>query len=336
MKESLLNFIICPKCNSDFSIASPVFKGNEIESGELQCTNCGETYPITNGIPRILKAENRKSNYSDNFKMYWKSMDWNYSELYKKRFYEMYEWKQKDFESKTVLEAGCGGGRWAYQFAQENVKEIIAFDYTEAVDKAKEICAEYDNIHYVQADIFELPFKKNRFDIVHCHGVLHATPDIKQGTINLSTMVAPRGELVILIYRNLTSVQKLIDDVLCFIPKRLPIKFVYYTSMIPTLIEYIPGAVKVFENIFHLSGQPNFTLKHLHNFDWFSSKYRSRTSLQTVETWLEGEGFVNFHETNTNHFRTDSKHAWIKKIKMSLLKQGIFLKATLGIRIKRK
>ncbi len=307
-------------------------KQGEILEGTLKCIQCKIEYPITNGIPRILSHEVRESNYSDNFKLYWQCMEWNYSELYRKRFYEMTGWSNEQVYGKTVLESGCGGGRWVYQFAKEGAKEIVAFDYTGAIDKAKEICKEFNNIHYVQADIFGLPFKSNKFDIVHCHGVLHATPDVKEGIKKLADKVKSNGELAVLIYRDLTCFQQFRDNLICFIPKRLPVRLMYYVSIIPTLLEYIPFSVKFLENIVHLSGQPNFTLKHLHNFDWYTCAYRQRTSEQEAKGWYSEFGFLNLKVINTNEFRVQSDFKWLRIIREWFLRNGFYLKATLGLR----
>ncbi len=56
------------------------------------------------------------------------------------------------------------------------------------------------------------------------------------------------------IFRNITIVQKIIDDILCGIVKCLPLKVTFYLAIIPTLFEYVPFAVPIFENVIHLSG----------------------------------------------------------------------------------
>ncbi len=332
MKQSLLAYISCPLCQEAFSVYVIKQKRDEIEEGTLKCTKCKTEYPVTKGIPRILPHNVRESNYSNNFKLYWKSMEWNYSKLYQKRFYEMTGWSNEQVCGKTILESGCGGGRWVYQFAKEGAKEIVAFDYTGAIDKAKEICREFDNIHYVQADIFELPFNSNKFDIVHCHGVLHATPDVREGIKQLADKVKINGELAVLIYRNLTCFQQLIDDMICFVPKRLPVRLMYYVSIIPTVLEYIPFLTRILENIIHLSAQPNFTLKHLHNFDWYTCTYRQRTSIEEAKEWYKESGFLDLKVMNTNEFRVQSNIKLLKCIKEWFLQNGFFLKATLGLR----
>jgi SAM-dependent methyltransferase len=336
MKESLLNTLICPDCKAGFRLKDVKEAREEIISGNLECASCGIRYPIVGGIPRILPEHERLDNYSRNFQYYWLNMDWHRPRSNKERFYQLTDWRPQDIRDKFVLEAGCGGGRWLYQFAEEGAREIIAFDYTLAIERAKAICSSFNNIHYVQADIFKLPFRDNHFDLVHCHGVLMATPDPRSGIENLAKKVRPGGELAVLLYRNLTRFQKLIDDSICGITKRLPTELMFYLTWIPTLMEYVPGAVPLLENIVHLSGQPDFTLKHLHNFDWYTCKYRHRNSPKQVTDWLEDFGFHAIKIPHTNDFRTRSRFHSMRNLKESLLERGYFLKATLGIKATKK
>ena len=336
MKESLLNILTCPDCQGGFRLKEISGSKEEITSGQLECKVCEIQYPIIKSIPRILPEYERSDNYSRNFQYYWLRMNWHQPQFNKERFYQLTEWRPEDIQNKYVLDAGCGGGRWLYQFAEEGAKEIIAFDYTLAIERAKEICSRFTNIHYIQTDIFRMPFVDNLFDIVHCHGVLMATPDPRKGIENLARKVRPGGELAILLYRNLTRVQKCIDDAICGITKRLPTRLMFYLTLIPTIVECVPGAVPVLENVVHLSGQPNFTLKHLHNFDWYTCKYRHRNSPSLVSQWLRDLGFADSKILNTNDFRTRSRFKSLQNLKESLLEQGFFLKATLGIRATKK
>lgn len=338
MKRSLLEIIVCPLCSNVFQVKNTVIRKNEIDSGVLQCVSCGNEYKISNGIPRIIDQNKLTKDYSLNFEMYWRKMNWNYPAITKKRFYELNEWTQGDVKGKFILDAACGGGRWTYQFAEEGAEEIIAVDHSTAIDRAKEICAAFDNIHFVQADLLMLPLPNDIFDIVHCHGAVHhiPKPNMNEAIKQLSLRVKPNGEFTINIFRNITIVQKIIDDILCGIVKRLPLKVTYYLAHIPTLFEYVPFAVPIFENVIHLSGQPNFTLKLLHNFDWYSSKYRYRTSEKEAIILFSDLGFKEIKVLNTNTFRVQSRFNTLRKIKQYLLKQGFFLKGTLGIRGKEK
>lgn len=338
MKERLLDIIVCPKCSNKFEVKDKTVADGEIHSGVLQCVSCGDTYKISNGIPRIIAQEKLPKDYSLNFEMYWRNMNWNFPAMTKKRFYELNEWTQEDVKGKFVLDGACGGGRWSYQFAEEGAKEIVAVDHSLAIDRAKEICAAFDNIHFIQADLLMLPLPHDIFDIVHCHGVLHhiPKPGMYDAMEQLSLRVKPDGEYTINIFRDITFFQKIIDDILCGVIKRLPLRVAYYLSLIPTLFEYVPFAVPIFENVVHLSGQPNFTLKLLHNFDWYSSKYRYRTTEKEAKTAFASYGFKNIKILDTNGFRVQSDFQTLRNIKQYLLKKGFFLKGTLGIRGREK
>jgi ubiquinone/menaquinone biosynthesis C-methylase UbiE len=336
VKRRLLDLICCPTCKSPFTLISEALEADDIQEGSLKCSKCQKEYPVIKGIPRILPLEEIENNYSENFKMYWLNTNWPTHEASKKRFFDFTQWQSENIKGKLVLEAGCGGGRWLYQFAKAEAGEIVAFDYTQSVEKAQEICKDFPNIHYVQADLFHMPFPDRIFDIAHCHGVLHTTPDVKESTRQLSFKVKPGGEMAILLYRNVTWIQFLIDSIICEPAKRLPLKLNYYLSFIPTVIEYIPGAVPLLENIIHLSGQPSFVLKHIHNFDWFSCHYRHRVSAKQGVQWMQDFGFADVLVLNTNEFRVRSRYPRIRKFKEWLLDKGFFLKATLGLRGKKR
>ena len=54
-------------------------------------------------------------------------------------------------------------------------KTCFSIDLSSAVEAAFELSKNYSNIHFFQASLFDLPFKKE-FDIIFSLGVLHHTP----------------------------------------------------------------------------------------------------------------------------------------------------------------
>ena len=126
MRQTLLAYLCCPLCGEEFVLTAGKQEQEEILEGTLHCSQCKTEYPITHGIPRIFLKKDRYSNYSENFNMYFKKY-WRYSkdyvELYRKRFYEMTGWRRNQIHRKIVLEAGCGGGRWVYQFEKEVLRK---------------------------------------------------------------------------------------------------------------------------------------------------------------------------------------------------------------------
>ncbi len=60
MKESLLEILCCPLDKHDLKLEDAEYDGEEIVSGTLVCTECGERYPIEDGIPNLLPPDMRE------------------------------------------------------------------------------------------------------------------------------------------------------------------------------------------------------------------------------------------------------------------------------------
>ena len=59
MKESLLDILCCPLDKSELELESIHEDDEEILEGRLVCTECGEKYPIEDGIPNLLPPDMR-------------------------------------------------------------------------------------------------------------------------------------------------------------------------------------------------------------------------------------------------------------------------------------
>ena len=54
MREKLLEYIVCPKCQISFELSIAKQDEGHIMEGVLHCKNCGANYGIKEGIPVIL------------------------------------------------------------------------------------------------------------------------------------------------------------------------------------------------------------------------------------------------------------------------------------------
>jgi len=60
MKEDLMDILCCPLDKHDLELEVDERDDEEILSGSLVCTECGETYPIEDGIPNLLPPDMRE------------------------------------------------------------------------------------------------------------------------------------------------------------------------------------------------------------------------------------------------------------------------------------
>jgi uncharacterized protein YbaR (Trm112 family) len=60
MKESLLDILCCPLDKHDLELEDAEYDDEEVVGGDLVCTECGEAYPIEDGIPNLLPPDMRE------------------------------------------------------------------------------------------------------------------------------------------------------------------------------------------------------------------------------------------------------------------------------------
>jgi len=61
MKRDLMDILVCPLDKETLELAVDAEDDDEILSGTLTCTECGEVYPIEDGIPNLLPPDMRES-----------------------------------------------------------------------------------------------------------------------------------------------------------------------------------------------------------------------------------------------------------------------------------
>jgi len=60
MKESLMDVVCCPMDKHDLELEVEEREDDEILEGRLVCSECGEVYPIDDGIPNLLPPDMRE------------------------------------------------------------------------------------------------------------------------------------------------------------------------------------------------------------------------------------------------------------------------------------
>jgi len=107
------------------------------------------------------------------------------------------------FAGKRILDAGCGTGRHTFHMARSGALEVLAMDFSQAIEVAARNNLENANTHFIQADIYHPPFAPGTFDFVYSLGVLHHLPDPEKGFRRLLPLVRAGGYMNIYLYWNL-------------------------------------------------------------------------------------------------------------------------------------
>ncbi len=198
MKRKLLEILACPKCSGGLS-ATPA--DVDIEEGELKCDSCSAAYTVSNGIPRFVPADNYAASFGYQWNLFRKEQidTHNGTTLSADRLWSETEWKPEQLTGKWVLDVGCGAGRFI-DAASKSGGEIVGVDISSAVDAAKANLEGRENVHLIQASIYELPFKPGTFEYCYCIGVIQHTPDTAKSLRAIAAMVKPGGHLAVSIY----------------------------------------------------------------------------------------------------------------------------------------
>ncbi len=99
-------------------------------------------------------------------------------------------------KDKRVLDAGCGNGTVSQCFCSLGAK-VTGIDISECVTANRK---RFPDVKFLQADIMELPFKDDCFDMVYSKGVIHHTYDSKIAFDSLSRLVKRGGRLYVWVY----------------------------------------------------------------------------------------------------------------------------------------
>ncbi len=201
MKPRLVELLSCPGCGGSLTCHAEEQRHTEIVSGELRCSGCGASYPIVRGIPRFVPGavSDPQRRTSDAFGWEWQK----FPELDAPAEEQFLDWiypiPREYFAGRTVLDAGCGQGRWAEQASLFGANDVVGADISEAVEAAQIKAERLPNMHVIQADIYHLPFARP-FEFAFSIGVLHHLPDPEAGFHSVAGHLRPGGAIHAWVY----------------------------------------------------------------------------------------------------------------------------------------
>ena len=174
----------------------------------------------------------------------------------------------KKLKNKTVLDMGCGSGRFTTSLAKLGVKKAFGVDKGRAGLKIAKKYAKKNkikNLQYKNASVLNLPFKNERFDFVFCKGVLHHTGNLKKGLNEFYRVMKKNGEGFLYLYGSggiFWNSRKLMRNIMKKIPYKKAFKILKTIEM--------PARRTIFLDSWYVEIEEHVNKKFLEN--WFYKK----------------------------------------------------------------
>ncbi len=283
MNPDLIALMRCPRCRGELSVEGEPAR-------ELACRACAGRFPIVEGIPRLAGES-----YASSFGRQWNRYDVMRPEEDEATFRVKTGVSASELSGRLVLDAGCGGGRYARLLGAHGAR-VIGVDLSAAVEKAAALCAGMPDVAIVQADLLDLPIAESSFDLVYSIGVLHHTPDPRRAFAQIARRVKPGGRLAVWLYRRNTAPQEWLNAGLRAVTTRLPARVLEPLCVGLGGLGSIPMLNRTLNKVANFSNHPDWTLRVCDNFDWYAPRYQSHHTIDELKGWFAEEGFTDIVE----------------------------------------
>src|SRR5262249_4945720 len=199
----------------------------DVVEGRLDCDRCHATFPIINGVPRLLRPAllaRMRSRYAEFFARHPEFLVGvdqatdplaDTLESFTRQRLDLrppgpefaHQWTEnlrrnlgpaasiESLRDALILDVGCGFGRHLYVASRAGA-EVVGVDLSGGVDVARRNNLEHPRCHVVQADITQRSFREDSFDVVWSFGVLHHMPEPRMGFECLTDFARADGGLV--------------------------------------------------------------------------------------------------------------------------------------------
>ena len=284
MRPAMLEDLVSPEDGQ------PLVFRDDADGGRL-VSAAGAEYPVRGGVPRFVGSQE----HVESFGFQWNRFEVGQPEVDRAVFEQRAGVRLSKLAGKAVLDAGCGGGRYA-MVAAEAGAVVHGADLSVAVDHAADTLADAPNALVVQADLRRLPYRTESFDLVFSNGVLHHSPDTKEAFDAIATLVKPGGRLSVWVYRRNWWPQEIVNSGLRrrtvgMRPARLE-----RLSRVGAVVGGVPGLRRWLNHLVPFSNHPVWENRVCDTFDWYSPQYQHHHTPAELRRWFAEAGFGNVRE----------------------------------------
>ena len=279
------------------------------------------SFPIVNGIPNFTEniSDEIQKQVQESFGEKWTKTtfandDEKFENLIKPIYLEMMGLQENDldiFNDKTILEVGIGSGSSSRLWCKQ-AKEFHGVDISKAVyDVSKNLKFFCVNPILSQADINNLPYRDESFDVIVSNGVFHHTPNTKISLKNSLKKLKVGGFCIFYIYKKKSPIREFSDDHIRSKISNLPYDEAYEKIktitnfgkslseknsdiIIPSDIEFLgikKGTYNLqrffYDNFFKCFWNKDwgYDYSNLVNIDWYHPKYCWRHTKEEILLW---------------------------------------------------
>lgn len=171
---------------------------DDIEKAASLVCGRGCELPIVGGIPRFVASDDYAAAFGWQWTHFQRSQLDSHTgtTISRDRLTRCLGGTLDVVRGKSVLEAGCGAGRFTEILLQAGAR-VFATDLSSAVEANYANCGSAAGYFVCQADIRSLPVAAHSFDVVICLGVVQHTPQPEETIAALAGYVKPGGLLAI-------------------------------------------------------------------------------------------------------------------------------------------
>jgi SAM-dependent methyltransferase len=214
--------MIVEHCSSEMIPFISPLSGRPLQRiGDVLDDGFGDQFSVVDDIPRFVSSDNYARHFGLEWTIHARAQLDTIVNASHERLERCLGVPLAQMCGKTVLEVGCGAGRFTELLVSAGAL-VHAIDLSAAVDVNRKNIGPQPNYVVAQADLRRSPFPPRSFDFVIALGVLQHTPSPENSVRALWTLVRPSGTLVMDHYTWTLSLATKLAPLYRLLIKRLP------------------------------------------------------------------------------------------------------------------
>lgn len=282
---SVVDLLRCTTCRGPFHRDMTQVLGENRE--ELFCAKCNRKVPVGDGVPRFI-SEAVDAGFDERWKQHPKPQATTAGIFEQKTGFT-----SAMLAGKTVLDAGCGCGRFLTVAQSMGAKAIGVDGSGHALAAAAKNAP---GAELIQANLLDLPLRDESVDHAFSIGVLHHTESTERAFREVARTVKRGGSFAVWVYAKPVSDELMpMYELMHEITRACPPDKLHaaFKRWAPTVRDaYIRGVGGPLQNVLQVSWSKDEEECVSDSYDWHTPQFRWWHDSATVFAWFESAGFT--------------------------------------------